>query len=44
MGPQVAAMVILLVCLILVVMVYLLGIEVGKAAVMKKHPGFEAHA
>ena len=40
MNPQIAAAVILMLCLFLIVITYTLGVETGKASVLITHPGY----
>jgi hypothetical protein len=42
MDPRLATAVILVLCVILIVVVYVLGIEVGRASKLRLHPGYEA--
>jgi hypothetical protein len=42
MDPRTATAVILVLCLILVVVTYVLGVEVGKASKLRLHSGYEA--
>ena len=42
MDPRTATAVILLLCLFLIVLAYVLGVEVGQAAKLRAHPGYEA--
>lgn len=42
MDPQIAAAIILVLCLALILLTYVLGIEVGKALKLKSHPSYEA--
>jgi hypothetical protein len=42
MDPHVASATILVLCLILILVTYVLGVEVGKAAKLRTHPGYEA--
>jgi hypothetical protein len=40
MAPHTAAAIILALCLALIVVSYILGIEVGKASTLLSHPGY----
>ena len=42
MDPHSAATVILVLCLALVLVVFVLGVEVGKVSVLRAHPGYTA--
>lgn len=40
MGPHGAAAAILVLCLLLVVLAYALGLEAGRAGALRSHPGY----
>ena len=40
MDPHIAAAVILVLCLVLIIITYVLGVEVGKASNLLTHPGY----
>jgi len=40
MNPQIAAVIILALCLVLIALTYVLGVEVGKASNLLSHPGY----
>ena len=40
MTPHIAAAITLALCLVLIVITYVLGIEVGKASTLLAHPGY----
>jgi hypothetical protein len=40
MDPHIAAAVILVLCLVLIIVTYVLGVEVGKASNLLTHPGY----
>jgi len=40
MNPQIAAVIILTLCLVLTALTYVLGVEVGKASNLLSHPGY----
>ena len=42
MDPHIASAIILVLCLALILITYVLGVEVGKAAKLQSHPGYEA--
>jgi len=42
MDPHIATAAILVLCLFLIILTYVLGVEVGQAAKLQAHPGYEA--
>jgi ABC-type antimicrobial peptide transport system permease subunit len=42
MDPQVALAAILVLCLALILLTYVLGVEVGKASTLRRHPHYDA--
>jgi hypothetical protein len=42
MDPHIAATMLLVLCLALILVTYVLGVEVGRAGALQQHPGYEA--
>jgi hypothetical protein len=42
MDPHIASAILLVLCLALILVTYVLGVEVGKTHAMQTHPGYEA--
>ena len=40
MNPYVTTILILVICIILVIVMYKVGVEIGKVTVLREHPGF----
>jgi hypothetical protein len=42
MDPRLTVVLILVLCLLLIIPIYILGVEVGAASKLRTHPGYEA--